>query len=81
MSEQEIREKIYILVTPFNTKSITLHPETTFSADLDLDSLTVMDLVAAIEDEYDIVIPLNMLPDLETIEQVALAVERIVAEK
>ena len=39
-----------------------------------------MDLVAAIEDEFDIVLPLNMLPDLETIQQVADAVERILKD-
>jgi len=33
-----------------------------------------MDLVAEIEDDFDIILPLNLLPDLETIGQVADAV-------
>ncbi len=81
LSHEGIRERIYVLVTPYNKKSITLHPDTTFSGDLELDSLTVMDMVATIEDEFDIVLPLNLLPDLETIQQVAEAVEKIIAEK
>ena len=81
LSHKGIRERIYALVTPYNKKAITLHPDTTFSGDLELDSLTVMDLVAVIEDEFDIVLPLNLLPDLETIQQVAEAVEKIVGEK
>jgi acyl carrier protein len=81
LSPEGIREHIYVLIIPYNTKAITLHPDTTFSGDLELDSLTVMDLVAAIEDHFDIVLPLNMLPDLETIQQVAEAVEKIVGEK
>lgn len=76
-----IRERIYVLVTPYNKKEVVLGPETTFSGDLELDSLTVMDLVAAIEDEFDIVMPLNLLPDLETIQQVAEAVRKIMEEK
>ncbi len=72
-----VYERICELIAPFNKKRIALAPATTFAGDLDLDSLTVMDLVAAIEDEFDIVLPLNMLPDLETIEEVAEAVIRI----
>ena len=75
-----IREKIYALIQPFNKKNVPLEPTTTFAADLDLDSLAVMDLVAEIEDAFDIVLPLNMLPDLETIGQVAEAVQKIAKE-
>lgn len=81
LSHEGIRERIYVLVTPYNKKPITLHPDTTFSGDLELDSLTVMDMVATIEDEFDIVLPLNLLPDLETIQQVAEAVEKIIGKK
>ena len=77
MTNEEIRNSILALIGPFNKKGIELAPETTFAVDLDLDSLTVMDLVAAIEDEFDIIIPLNLLPDLETIQQVTDAVEKI----
>lgn len=77
VSYDEILQKLYELIVPLNHKSIELGPDKTFADDLELDSLTVMDLVAAIEDEFDIIMPLNMLPDLETIAQVAAAVERI----
>lgn len=78
---EAIRARIYALIEPFNKKRVPLEPETTFAADLDLDSLAVMDLVAEIEDEFDIVLPLNMLPDLETIGQVADAVQKIAKDK
>lgn len=77
LSNAEILERICDLIRPLNKKNVTLAPETTFADDLDLDSLTVMDLVAAIEDEFDIILPLNLLPDLETIQQVADTVEKI----
>lgn len=79
MATAETLETIYGLITPINRKGVELKPATTFAVDLELDSLTVMDLVAEIEDEFDIVLPLNMLPDLETVEQVADAVEKIVS--
>jgi len=70
-------KEICDLLVPFNKRGITVTPDTTFSGDLDLDSLAVMDLLAAIEDHFDITVPLNMLPDLETVGQVAKAVDKI----
>lgn len=80
MAKAETLETIYALITPINKKGVKLAPEVTFAGDLELDSLTVMDLVADIEDEFDIILPLNLLPDLETIEHVADAVDKIVSE-
>lgn len=75
--EGDVYSRICRLIEPFNKKNVPLTPQTTFASDLDFDSLTVMDLVASIEDEFDIVLPLNMLPDLESIDQVARAVQKI----
>jgi acyl carrier protein len=72
--------RIIELIEPLNPKGIALGEATTFAGDLEMDSLTVMDLVANMEDEWDIVMPLNMLPDLETIGQVADAVTKLVSK-
>ena len=65
------------LIAPLNKGGATLSETTSFAEDLELDSLTVMDLVANIEDEWDINIPLNLLPDLETIGQLADTVVKL----
>ncbi len=75
-----IYARIVELIDPLNPKQVALGEDTRFAGDIEMDSLTVMDLVASIEDEWDIVMPLNMLPDLETIGQVADAVTRLVAK-
>ena len=77
----QVFARILELIEPLNLKKVALAEDTAFAGDLELDSLTVMDLVAGIEDEWDIVLPLNMLPDLETIGQVADAVAKLVAAK
>lgn len=74
-------ETIIRLTEQFNRKPAPVKASTTFAGDLELDSLTVMDLVAAIEDEFDIILPLNMLPDLETVQQVSDAVDTILKGK
>jgi len=65
------------LIEPFNKKGVDLTEATTFAGDLEWDSLTVMDFVAAVEDEFDIVITMNMQADIETIGQLADAVEKL----
>lgn len=76
-----IYARIIELIEPLNAKKVPLAETTTFAGDMEMDSLTVMDLVASMEDEWDILIPLNMLPDLETIGQVADAVHGLVTKK
>ncbi len=78
MDRSAIYARIIEMIEPINAKGVPLAEATTFAGDMELDSLTVMDLVANIEDEWDIVMPLNMLPDLETIGQVADAVAKLV---
>ena len=73
----DILRRLVMLIEPFNKKGIDVTADTSFADDLELDSLTVMDLVANIEDEWDINMPLNMLPELETVGQVADAVAKL----
>ena len=80
LNTTEIFDQICGLIEPFNQKVISVTTETTFATDLELDSLSVMDLLAAIEDHFDVTVPLNILPDLETVGQVAEAIKNILEE-
>ncbi len=67
------------LIEPFNKKGVALSDATTFQGDLEWDSLTVMDFVAAIEDEFDIIITMNMQAEIETVGQLVDAVMKLKA--
>jgi len=79
LSRDAVLARLFELIQPFNAKAIPLAEGTRFADDLEFDSLTVMDLVANMEDEWDINVPLNMLPDLETVGQVADAIVKLKA--
>lgn len=64
-------------IAPFNKKGVTIADATTFQGDLEWDSLTVMDFVAAIEDEYDIIITMNMQAEIENVGQLVDAVAKL----
>jgi acyl carrier protein len=66
MDRSEVEARIRALVEPFNKKQAEIDEDTTFAGDLEFDSLTVMDFVAAIEDEFDIIISMNQQAEIET---------------
>ncbi|GGO96748.1 acyl carrier protein [Stakelama pacifica] len=74
---QQVFETVTGLIEPFNKKGVALTEDTTFAGDLEWDSLTVMDFVAAIEDEFDIIITMNMQAEIETVGQLVDAVEKL----
>ena len=74
---QAIYDTVTAQIAPFNKKGVTLSDATTFQGDLEWDSLTVMDFVAAIEDEFDIIITMNMQAEIENIGQLVDAVQKL----
>ena len=68
------------LIEPFNKKGVALADGTTFAGDLEWDSLVVMDFVASVEDEFDILITMNMQAEIETVGQLVDAVATLKSE-
>jgi acyl carrier protein len=79
-TRDETFAKVKELIDPFNKKGVALTETTRFAQDLEWDSLTVMDFVAAIEDEFDIIITMNMQAEIETVGQLIDAVEKLRAQ-
>lgn len=76
----EIVARLIPLLEPFNKAGAQLSAATRFTEDLNFDSLVVMEFVAAVEDAFDISVPLNILPDVATVGELAAAIEKILTE-
>lgn len=50
-------------------------------ADLGFDSLQTLELVAELEDEFSIFIPLNELPDIKTVGEIAARISTLLEEQ
>lgn len=74
MDRADVDSRIRSLIEPFNKKDVAIADDTTFAGDLEFDSLTVMDFVAAIEDEFDIIISMNQQAEIEKYGQLVDAV-------
>ena len=73
----ETFDRVMALIEPFNKKGVAVTAATRFQQDLEWDSLTVLDFVASIEDEFDIIITMNMQAEIETVGQLVDAVQKL----
>jgi acyl carrier protein len=74
---QQTYAKVTQLIEPFNKKGADVTEATRFAQDLEWDSLTVLDFVATIEDEFDVLISMNLQAEIETVGQLVDALERL----
>ena len=74
---QEYLDFLYSALETQNRKGIELNEDTALVADIGLSSLEVMEFIEKIEDHFDISIPLNILPDVNTIGDLARKVKEL----
>jgi len=74
---QEYLKFLYSALESQNKKNLVLSEETALVADIGLSSLEVMEFIEKIEDHFDISIPLNILPDVNTIGDLATKVREL----
>ena len=78
---QQTYAKVAEMIAPFNKKGVAVTEATRFAQDLEWDSLTVLDFVANVEDEFDVIITMNMQAEIETVGQLVDALDRLTAGK
>ena len=64
---QEYLDFMYSVLERHKKGGLVLSETTELVADIGLSSLEVMEFVEKIEDQFDISIPLNILPDVNTL--------------
>jgi acyl carrier protein len=77
---QQTYAKVLEMIEPLNTKGVAITEATRFAQDLEWDSLTVLDFVANIEDEFDVIITMNMQAEIETVGQLVDTLQRLTSK-
>jgi acyl carrier protein len=77
---ETVQTQLYQILKPFVPAGLKLEAETDLVADLDLDSMKVMDIVADVEDTFDIAVPLNILPDVRTVADFVGQIQKLLEE-
>ncbi len=77
-SYEDILAELFRVLKPLVTDAaVTLDEDSELVAELGLDSLKIMNLVLALEEHFDISIPLNILPNVRTVKDLALRIQEL----
>lgn len=61
-----------------NTKAdVVVGPQTQLASDLEIDSAQLMEVLLEVEDEFDISIPLNVLPNVYSVEDLTIEIDKL----
>ncbi len=73
--------QLYDVLKPYARDGHVVGEQTQLARDLGLDSMKAMQVLLEIEDRFDISIPLNLLPDLHTVGDMALQIEKLTGRR
>ena len=73
----DILPQLFDTLKPYSKKASQLKETTDLVSELGLDSLQVMQLLLKIEDQFDISIPLNNLPNIRTVQDLGQEIETL----
>jgi len=73
----QILAEICAELTTLTQGRVEVGEDTDLLGDLGLDSLQVMNLMLQIEDRFDISIPVNILPDVKTVQDLAMQIDTL----
>ena len=74
-TSRSVRDGIAEALSQTIGRRIEISDDTNIARDLGLDSLAIMNFIMALEDEYDISIPLDRVAQVETVGDLAKAIE------
>ena len=76
-AEPDILSQLIETLKPFTKEGQRLGEDTELVSELGLDSLQVMQVLLKIEDQFDISIPLNNIPNILTVKELAQEIEKL----
>ena len=72
----QIFEQICVLLQPYAGDKAELKTTTDLSADLEIDSVAAMDLIMEVEDHFEVDIPINLLSEIRTVQDLVNVVQK-----
>jgi acyl carrier protein len=76
-AEQSVHEEIAAALSQVLNRKVEVQGSTKIVQDLGMDSLAVMNFIMAIEDRYDISIPLDRVAQVESVDDLTRAIQQL----
>jgi len=78
----EVMAEIVTQLAAFRTDDLqVIRGATVISKDLAIDSLAIMDMVMELEDRFDVSIPMNVVAEIQTVDELADTILKLAARR
>ena len=77
ISRAEVIREICHHLAPFQVGEKPITGTTVIAKDLTIDSLAIMDMVMELEDRFDVSIPMNVIAEIHTVDQLADTIQEL----
>lgn len=74
VTKPEVLREVLLHLAPFHTGEHPIVGETVIAKDLTIDSTAIMDMVMELEDRFDVSIPMSVIAEIHTANQLAEAI-------
>ena len=81
ISRAEVVREISLHLEPYQVGDKPITGKTVIAKDLTIDSLAIMDMVMELEDRFDISIPMNVVAEIHTVDELADTVLKLAVLK
>ena len=71
VSRGEVIREICVHLAPYQAGEKPITGDTVIAKDLTIDSLAIMDMVMELEDRFEVSIPMNVIAEIHTVDQLA----------
>ncbi|MDE2148315.1 MAG: acyl carrier protein [Gammaproteobacteria bacterium] len=78
---EHIRARIVSGLAAASSRSIEINGDTHIVRDLEIDSLAVMNFILALEEEFDISMPLERIAEVETVDDLVATVAALTQQE
>lgn len=79
--DDKVFQEICAILQRSTPETLTLTPASELTADLNIDSVAAMDLIMHIEDQFGIDIPINLVADLRTLQDLVDVVQQQIRDR
>ena len=76
-SDDDVFHTIAATLQPLRKGEGAIIAETNLTQDINLDSVGVMDFMMELEEKFDVSIPLNLLPEIQTVGDLASTIRKL----
>lgn len=75
--DAKVLQQILDILKPMVPEGLAVSVDTDLVVDMGLDSLKVLGILENLEDDFDISIPINILPNVRTVKDLVLQIQKL----